>query len=260
MRLMPTPRAMRRSQKTARRRYLRVPVHIYLLPLPRESAATLMNVLKAATATGEVPSGLTGLDRDIAGIGAAVHARGLHKCLDLDLPGARIARDKTDSALCVVFADNRDEPAVYVTDYNAGSFSPLLLGYATTVSTKYNDVPFPPLFYYDTRDPWSRDGFTEMSMSISGTSTHDYDATTPTDSPFYDFQFYGAIGGYASPPADVPGAQLIPYDEFCKIDGISDGGVENHPVLHTHCVLNVREHGWYLPGSHVWKRALEFPF
>ena len=47
---------------------------------------------------------------------------------------------------------------------------------------------------------------------------------------------------------------------MCKVDGISAGGVENHPVLHAHDVLNVREHGWYLPDSHVWKKAEKFPY
>lgn len=259
MRLMLKPRARRHGHE-GKNRYLRFPMHIYLLPLPHARAAALMNVLKAASATGEIPKGISGLDRDAAGIGAAIHERGLHGHLDLDWAGARLSNCETDSVLCVVFADNRDEPAVYVTCYSAGSFSPVMLSRGTSVSTKYHAVSFPPASYYGTRDRWTRDGFTEMSMSIAGTSVRAYDATTPTDSPFHDFHWHGAIGGYASPPADVPGAQLISYDDMCKVDGISGGGVVNHPVLHAHAVLNVRENGWYLPDSYVWKKAEEFPY
>lgn len=259
MRLMPKPRTPRRAHETGTR-YLRVPVHIYLLPLPHVKGTALMNVVKAAAATGDIPDGLVGLERDAAGIGAGIHERGLHKYLDLDWAGARLANCATDSVLCVVFADNRDEPAVYVTCHSAGSSALLMLGRGTSVSTRYHAVSFPPASYYATRDKWTRDGFTEMSMSIAGTSMLTYDATDPADGPFHDFRWHGVIGGYASPHADVPGAQLISYDDMCRTSGISAGGVENHPVLHAHAVLNVREHGWYLPDSHLWKKAVEFPY
>lgn len=253
MRLKTTTTDLRRASVSGSK-YLRVPVHIYVLPLPKDHASHAVYALKAAAATGDIPTGLNAVERDAAGIGAAIHERGLHRNFNLDLIRAGRPDAPDDAALCVILADYRKWPVVYATRYSAYMCTPAAL-HATTVSaTQGRGAVFPALVPHKAR-PWSPTPYRGVNTYIPKTSSRMYDATTPV-SMYHDYTWYGVVGGYASPPADVPGAELVAYDDLMSVNGLDvHDDLDKHTTLHAHAVLHVHENGWFLPGAGLWKNA-----